>query len=190
MINQIKILLSIVLIFGILCCETDSHKSTDKLDLNNENVRAINTKDSLIVYCNSYTSQSEVTTILSCDTFLLEFGEKIQASTIVNYYLTDGVTSLMKNADDFKYRDTIDSELIVKTVTVFNSVYMVIEHIELGVLYMREFIDFTKHEIYVSNHPYLDSTYLNSRRKLYCDYFTSLNEKLYGHPINIRKSKE
>lgn len=174
----------------MLCCETDSHKTTDKLDLNNENVRAINNKDSLIIYCNTYTSQSEETTILSCDTFLLEFGEKIQASTIVNYYLSDGVTSLMKNTDDFKYRDTIDSELIVKTVTVFNSVYMVIEHIELGVLYVREFIDFTKHEIYVSNHPHLDSTYLNSRRKLYSDYFTSLNEKLYGHPIIISKSKE
>ena len=64
------------------------------------------------------------------------------------------------------------------------------EHIELGDLYMREFIYFTTHEIYVANHPYLDSTYFNSQRKLYIDYFTSLNEKLYGHPINMRKSKE
>jgi len=55
---------------------------------------------------------------------------------------------------------------------------------------MREFIYLTTHEIYVSNQPYLDSTYLNSRRKIYFDYFTSLNENLYRHPIKIRKPKE
>lgn len=52
------------------------------------------------------------------------------------------------------------------------------EHIELGDLYMREFIYFTTHEIYVANHAYFDFTHLNSRRELYSDYFTSLNEKL------------
>lgn len=173
----------------MLCCDTDNHKSTDKFDLNNENFSAVKTKDSLIVYCNRYSNKSDQTTILSCDTFLLEFGKKIQASTIVNYYLTDGVTSLMKNDEDFKHKDTIDSELIVKTVTVFNSIYMVIEHIEMGVLYLREFIDFTKHEIYVSNHPYLDSTYLNSRRELYSDCFTSLYEKILEPPHTIKQKE-
>lgn len=185
--NYMKLFVVFALLFCFLNCETYENNSRESLLSKIDTETIFDNKDSLIIYCNTYSNQSELT-VLSCDTFILETGKKVEASTIVNYYLTDSLPSLMIKENDLKIRDTIDSELTVKTITVFNSVYMVIEHNNKGVVYICEFIDFTKHEIYLSKHPYLDSAYLDSKKELFSDYFDTIYKKM-NPPLNVIKSE-